>query len=308
MAKNELLYHSLNEPGYWTNPQLIETESPDGESITIKGPPPIEVCRHRNIILEDGSILKQTRPVDICTRDDQLFMTMSTLEGDIEVPINSLPGMRVVRGNFANHEFEEDGELLIEINYLKIDTMEETSRRIRPTRIMFGILGDTDEISAQKGGHRAMGESADFYLEGIDTQYDPKTDTNRGLRYFPVWRLGLWGPQEEMAKEFLPIAPVITLQDCLAMYDDGKDGRGEDGREGREIYIDHMMANPDNWLVDRNVYTEEEEAAELWGLWFDRIFANRRYSNGALKKKEYLRETKRISSRRQEMAAVAGAR
>jgi hypothetical protein len=73
---------------------------------------------------------------------------------------------------------------------------------------MFGIFGDTNKESAAKGGHRAMGESADYYLEGIDTQYDPAVDSNRGLRRFPFWRSGVWGNPVELAREYLPLPPA----------------------------------------------------------------------------------------------------
>ena len=49
-----------------------------------------------------------------------------------------------------------------------------------------------------------MGESADYYLEGQDTQYDPGIDKNRGVRSVPFWRIGIWGNQVKMAREYLP--------------------------------------------------------------------------------------------------------
>lgn len=110
----------------------------------------------------------------------------------------------MVEGNRAKNQYEEDGELLIEIHYLKKDQMEEKKRRIRPTGIKFGILGNTEKESAEKGGHRAMGESCDYYLEGYDTQYDPGESGEDGLRFFPFWRIGVYGDSKKLAKEYIP--------------------------------------------------------------------------------------------------------
>lgn len=52
-----------------------------------------------------------------------------------------------------------------------------------------------------------MGESADFYLEGQDTQYNPGKGGNDGLRFFPFWRIGIWGDPTELAREYLPELP-----------------------------------------------------------------------------------------------------
>ena len=181
-AENPNLYHNPAEVGYWTG----------------------KIGLLRNIALKDGTEYKRVAPVGIEEQDKTLKIVLSHIEGKILVPIDELPGLKVVKGDSSKYPYEKDNELLIEINYLKMDEMEDKPRRIRPTGIKFGILGDIEEASAQKGGHRAMGESADFYLEGIDTQYEPGESGTDGLRFFPFWRIGVWGNAQEMSSEFLP--------------------------------------------------------------------------------------------------------
>ena len=182
MSNEGKLYHHPNEVGYWT-----------GDTALL-----------RDIKLQDGTTTYGSAPVGIQEENGTLAMRISTFDGIITVPVDSLPGLKVVTGDSRRHPHETNGELLIEFNYFKIDKMENKPRRFRPTGIMFGILGDTELESAQKGGHRAMGESADYYLEGQDTQYDPGIDKNRGVRSVPFWRIGIWGEPERLAQEYLP--------------------------------------------------------------------------------------------------------
>ncbi len=178
---NEInLYHHPQEGGFWTDALL------------------------RDIGFRDRTTISQAAPVGIEKEGKTLVMKVSTFEGIITVLVDSLPGLRVVTGNSRSHPYETDGEPLIEFTYFKIDKIENKPRRFRPIRIMFGILGDTSIESAKKGGHRAMGESADYYLEGQDTQYDPDQDKNKGVRSVPFWRIGIWGNQVKMAREYLP--------------------------------------------------------------------------------------------------------
>ena len=178
---NEInLYHHPQEGGFWTDALL------------------------RDIGFRDRTTISQAAPVGIEKEGKTLVMKVSTFDGIITVPVDSLPGLKVVTGDSRRHPHETNGQLLIEFNYFKIDKMENKPRRFRPTGIMFGILGDTELESAQKGGHRAMGESADYYLEGQDTQYDPGQDKNKGVRSVPFWRIGIWGNQVKMAREYLP--------------------------------------------------------------------------------------------------------
>lgn len=179
------LYHNPGEVGYWSGKDAY----------------------NRDINLKDGSILKQVIPMRIREENGILEMVLSTFEGNVFEPIDNFPGLKVVKGDSKNHPHETDGELLIEIHYFKIDEMEDEPRRIRPTGIKFGILGDTKKASAAKGGHRAMGENADYYLEGEDTQYDPGESRHDGLRFFPFWRIGVWGDPKEMAIRYLPVPP-----------------------------------------------------------------------------------------------------
>lgn len=57
-------------------------------------------------------------------------MILSTFEGDITEPIDNFLGLRVVRGDSRNHQYETDDELLIEIHYLKIDQMEKNQEEL----------------------------------------------------------------------------------------------------------------------------------------------------------------------------------
>jgi hypothetical protein len=185
MLEQEELYHSPQESGFWTSRRVFK----------------------RDISLRDGLVKEGVVPIGIKEQEGSLVMVLATFEGDITEPIDNFPGLRVVEGDSVKHPFETDGELLIEFDYLKIDQMEPRPRRIRPTGVKFGIWGDTEEASAEKGVHRAMGEKADYYLEGQDTQYDPGESGNEGLRFFPFWRIAVWGNPLEMAKEYLPEPP-----------------------------------------------------------------------------------------------------
>lgn len=185
LAETDNLYHNLESVGYWTN-----------ESDYLK-----------NLTLKNKKVLIKVVPTEIGQLGETLIMKLSTFEGNILEPINNFPGLEIVRGDSKLHPHETDGELLIEFTYFKIDHMEDKPRRIRPTAIMFGIHGNTDKESLEKGGHRAMGESADYYLEGLDTQYDPKIDKVGGMRRFPFWRIGVWGDPTKLTKIYLPQAP-----------------------------------------------------------------------------------------------------
>jgi hypothetical protein len=176
-------YHPVTEPGLFTGSEVFFTELP----------------------LQNGQILKDARPIGFLEVDDDLVMVISTFEGKINKPVSEIQGFRVVRGDSTSHRYETDGELLIEITYLKVDTMEAVPRRIRPTAIMCGIHGNTEQLSAEQGtSHRAMGESADFYIEGHDTQYAPGETGTNDIRRFPFWRIGVWGNPLELRKHFLP--------------------------------------------------------------------------------------------------------
>lgn len=147
-------------------------------------------------------------PVGFEIKDKKILMKLLTREGETrQVLIDEFPGLKTVEGDSENHPYEIDGEPLIEFTYFKINKTEGKPRRVRPTRIMFGIYGGTEEEGEKNGVHRALGENADFYLEGIDTQYDPKKDGEKGLRRFPFWRIGVYGDPEALAKEYLPQLP-----------------------------------------------------------------------------------------------------
>lgn len=177
------LYHSPQESGFWTDLDVF----------------------NRDISLKNGKTLSEVIPVGVREENGDLVMVFSTFEGDLTELIGNIPGLEVVEGNSAENPHEKDGEPLVQINYLKVGAMEVKPRRIRPTTIKFGIHGDTEQVSAERGSsHRAMGESADFYLEGHDTQYDPGEDGNADIRRFPLWRIGVWGDQQQMADVFLP--------------------------------------------------------------------------------------------------------
>lgn len=179
-------YHDPRENGFWR----------DKPKYTLK-----------RFTLKGNRILEGT-PVGIIIKDNEILMELSTLKNEtFQVPINEFPGLKIVIGDSKNHPYEIDGELLIEFTYFKKDNLEEKPRRVRPTEIMFGIYGGTEEEGVGKGVHRALGESADFYLEGIDTQYNPENDGEKGLRRFPFWRIGVYGDPEVLAKEYLPQPP-----------------------------------------------------------------------------------------------------
>ena len=109
-----------------------------------------------------------------------------------KVNVNDLPGLNVI---------EEDGQLLVEFQYLSSKSQElETNddktpklRRIKVNGIAFGVQGSAES------GHLALGEKPDFYFTGEDVQYPQDRQ-----RRFPWWRMGVYGPQEELVKEFMP--------------------------------------------------------------------------------------------------------
>lgn len=183
----ENFYHNPTESGYWTHRCVF----------------------NRDIKLQDSEVLQRVIPIGIREHDGTLEMVLSTFEGKVFERIDRFLGLSVVRGDSQIYPNETDGELLIEFTYYspKNGQMEVKPRRIRPTAIMFGIFGDTSEESATKGGHRALGESADYYLVGYDTQYNPSQDPVGGIRNFPFWRCGVWGNPIELAKEYLPQLP-----------------------------------------------------------------------------------------------------
>jgi len=185
--ENIELYHPPQEPkGYWTNQDYIRG----------------------NIGLEDGTILPDVTPIDITIKAGKLVMVLASPEEEMTVPINNFPGLRVVTGDSGTNSNEVDGELLIEIHYLKKGKMEKEPRRIRPTGIMFGIHGSTEEKEGVDGhSHRAMGEGASFHLVGVDTQYDPEEDSHQGSRRFPFWRIGIQGNSVELMRVYLPESP-----------------------------------------------------------------------------------------------------
>jgi hypothetical protein len=183
IEQNDLpIYHGTEENGYWTSSDFMGV---------------------REIAIEGKDFFGTVTPLRIEEREGVLVMRLSTMEGEMLEPVDSFPGLKVVKGDSTNHSHENDGELLIEINYFRPDGKDEEPRRVRPTGIMFGIMGDTDS-SISGSEHRWRGESADFYLEGHDTQYPSGEDGNDDLRSFPFWRLGIYGDSTEMAKEFLP--------------------------------------------------------------------------------------------------------
>ncbi|MBW7959902.1 hypothetical protein H3C65_00190 [Patescibacteria group bacterium] len=179
-------YHDPRENGFWRDKPEYTLKR-----FTLKG----------NVILEGT-------PVGFEIEDNKILMKLLTREGETrQVPIDEFLGLNIVEGDSKKHPHEINGEPLIEFKYLKKDNLEKEPRRVRPTGIMFGIYGGTEEGGVEKGVHRALGENADFYLEGIDTQYDPKKDGEKGLRRFPFWRIGVYGDPEVLAKEYLPQPP-----------------------------------------------------------------------------------------------------
>jgi len=181
MSNQELSYfHKTSDVGLWTGKDDLN------KSLRLKDP---------------GELILDVTIVDLNKVGDTFEIVFGDYSGLTHFPIDKIPGMKVVRGNSSDFPYEVDGEPLVEIQYYKGEKTKNKPRRIRPTGICFGILGDTDEDSAS---HRAMGESADYYLTGLDTQCDPKTDPSHGIRYFPFWRLGVWGPVAEQEKIFLP--------------------------------------------------------------------------------------------------------
>ncbi len=175
MVPKEKMYHHPGESGYWTGS---------------------DYARRKFRFLEVVPELNPT-PVGIKDQHGTLVMIFSTFEGKISCPVSDIPGLKVVQGDSQIYPHEKDGELLIEIRYFIRDQLEESVRRIRPTGIMFGIKGDTDENSP---GHRSLGESADYYLVGEHTIH-PSSGAERA---FPFWRIGVYGQSSELAREFLP--------------------------------------------------------------------------------------------------------
>lgn len=182
MVLNAEYYHGPQEAGYWAMRGLLK----------------------KDILLKNGQLLKNVIPQAIWESGNELMLTLATDEKSIDKPLRSLMGLEVVKGDSGEHPFETDGELLVQFNYLKIDTLEARPRRIRPAGIKFGIYGEADREAYERGEHRAMGEDPDYYLEGTDTQYDPAKSPNGGFRIFPFWRMGVWGDQLAMAKKFIP--------------------------------------------------------------------------------------------------------
>lgn len=178
------LYHPAQTEGYWTGKEEMRV----GFDLFPIG-------------------MSALRPLEIRQRMNTLMIVMLRHTSGVEIDVNMIPGLQVVRGDSTQNPHEVDGELLIEFTYLKVDKLESKPRRIRPTGIYFGIMGDTEASSAAGSSHRAMGESADYYLVGVDTQYDPQQDGAGAVRHFPFWRMGVWGPQQEKAGEWLPEAP-----------------------------------------------------------------------------------------------------
>lgn len=174
------LYHSLGEQGHWT-----------GSPFTRKDFSFLDLEPQLNPI-----------PIGFQERNGQLMMIFSTFEGNIPYPVDNISGMRVVKGDSKAWPQEEDEELLIEIHYLKEEEMELATRRIRQTGIKFGIFGGTEREDVEKGSHRAMGESADFYLEGEHTIYPPGENAKRR---FPFWRLGVYGSQINLIENYMPV-------------------------------------------------------------------------------------------------------
>lgn len=176
-------YHDPKDGGHWTKDYPL----------------------HRTILLKDQRVLDEVVPLAIAEAGGTFLLQFSNANKElINIDVRNIPGLEVVQGDSAQHPHEKDGEPLIEIHYLKVDNLETKPRRIRPIGIKVGIMGDTNQESLAKGGHRAMGESADYYLVGHDTQYDPGETGTKDIRHFPFWRLGVYGDQEEQAKQFLP--------------------------------------------------------------------------------------------------------
>lgn len=175
-VENENMYHNLSETGYWS-----------GSEYTLK---PI----HAKNVSEEISLI----PIGLKEKEGHLFMVMSTNNGGpLDVAINNIPGLKEVKGNSSENPNEIDNEPLIEIRYFIKGKLEETTRRIRPTDVKFGIFGSTGENSP---GHRSLGESADFYLVGEHTVH-PK---EKAERTFPFWRIGVYGDPSKLESEYLP--------------------------------------------------------------------------------------------------------
>jgi hypothetical protein len=183
MSHEGSLYHWIRERGYWTGTgyDLIDLR------------------------LRDGTVHCDVAPVGFLLTDDgELFMVLKTSEDNVRLPVNDIPGLRVVRGDSSRYPHEKDGEFLVEFTYFKGDRMEDKPRRIRPFNIRIGIMGSTDEES---NSHRALGEKVDFYIQAQDTQYHAGEDGSGGIRNFPFWRMGVYGDASELAGQFLPEPP-----------------------------------------------------------------------------------------------------
>lgn len=137
-----------------------------------------------------------------------LYLNYIDVKGDVgTVDINSLPGLAVI-------DDPEHG-LLIEFQYLssKDQELETKKRRIIPSSIHFGIQGNLRALGGSRNeGHMALSENADFYITGRDIQYDPEKDSGRGIRRFPFWRMGVYGPQVDQKRIFLPIENASSIK------------------------------------------------------------------------------------------------
>ncbi|MCX6730697.1 MAG: hypothetical protein NTZ55_02520 [Candidatus Roizmanbacteria bacterium] len=146
------------------------------------------------ILLKDGSILSQITPALIVPNlernmlDDHglnmVYLDPQNIVGTVD--LNKISGLDVVM---------EHDQFYVETTYfgLKDNTMESIKRRLRIKGIKFGV----------QENHAKAGEMEDFYIVADDMQYVGQAGKNPE-RNFPFWRLGIYGPPENMREIFQP--------------------------------------------------------------------------------------------------------
>ncbi|MCX6733030.1 MAG: hypothetical protein NTV98_05840 [Candidatus Roizmanbacteria bacterium] len=146
------------------------------------------------ITLKDGNVLPQITPVLIVpnllrSMVDDHALNLVYLDSNNTVDaldVNKISGLDVVT---------ENDQVYVETTYfgLKDNTMEQVKRRLRIKGIKFGI----------QENHAKAGEIEDFYLVADDMQYVGQAGKDPE-RNFPFWRLGIYGPPENMREVFQP--------------------------------------------------------------------------------------------------------
>jgi len=108
---------------------------------------------------------------------------------EVQITVDSLQGLATVEGSneYAN-------QLLLQFEYYhpKGNILEVKPRQVLVTDVYYGV-------------HPLhTGERADFYFVGEDTQYTDRPMEERE-RYFPFWRVGLYGSPRKQLPIFLPV-------------------------------------------------------------------------------------------------------